>query len=161
MKGIFFLAILFLFASCKQNDKNDSVENSVNDFTSSDGTITLVNPVMRPGAKGMNSAIFLSIVNNSDKTDTLYSAESSKADLVQVHETFKVTEDKMGMRHAEKIRIQANSTLELKPGGYHIMLIDLNEDVTLGEKVEAKLLFENAGTVEFSAVVTDLINISK
>ena len=162
MKKILLLSvILFLFISCRQKDKIETKDDSVIEFISSDGTITVVNSVMRPAAKGMNSAIFLEIKNNSKEADTLFSAESNVAELVEIHETFRVNKDKMGMRHVENVVIQHDSIVKLKPGSYHIMLITLYEDATIGNEVRAKLLFKNAGEIEFTAQVKDLLNISK
>ena len=151
-----FLAVLFLFVCCKQNVKIESIENSVLEFNSSDGTITLVHPVMRPSAKGMNSAIYLTIINNSSITDTLYSVESDIAELVEVHETYRVKKDKMGMRHIDEISIPPESVFALRPGSYHVMLIDLYEDVTLGNEINAQLIFKHAGKVEFKAQVKNI-----
>lgn len=156
MKIVLFFAALFLFVCCNQNDKIESNENSSLEFSSADGTITLFDPVMRPSAKGMNGAIFLTIKNNSSNTDTLYSVESDIAELVEIHETYKVSKDKMGMRHVNEISIPSESVFVLKPGSYHIMLIDLNEDVLLGKEIKAKLIFRNAGKIEFTTQVKNL-----
>lgn len=155
-KIVLFLAVLFLFVCCNQNDKIKSNKIPVIEFTSSDGTIALFDPILRPSAKGMNSAIFLTIKNNSPNADTLYSVESDIAELVEVHETYKVNKDKMGMRHVDEIPIPSESVFLLKPGGYHIMLIDLNEDVLVGKNIKAKLVFKHAGKVEFTAQVKNL-----
>lgn len=155
-KILFFVTALFLFVCCNQNDKIESNENLALEFKSVDGTITLFDPVMRPSAKGMNSAIFLTIKNNSSNTDTLYSVESDIAELVEIHETYKVNKDKMGMRHVDEISIPSETVFLLKPGSYHIMLIDLIEDVLVGKEIKAKLIFKHAGKIEFTTEVKNL-----
>lgn len=153
---VLFVAALLFFVCCNQNDKIESNENSSLKFSSADGTITLLDPVMRPSAKGMNGAIFLTIKNNSSNTDTLYSVESDIAELVEIHETYKVNKDKMGMRHVNEISIPSESVFFLKPGSYHIMLIGLNEDVLLGKEIKAQLIFKHAGKIEFTTQVKNL-----
>ena len=161
MKKLLFLTVLlFLFFSCRQNDDIKTDKDSDYEFQSSDGTITIINPVMRPSAKGMNSAIFLSIKNNSLIADSLFSVESDIAELVEIHETFRVNKDKMGMRHVEHVVIQPDSIVMLEPGSYHIMLIDLYQDAVIGKEVKAILLFKHAGEITITAQVKDLLNIS-
>lgn len=160
MKYFIIFLLFVLVLSCQQDSTKEEKE-LLEKFTSNDGRIELVNPNARPAAKGMNSAIFVKIENVSDYEDTLYSAESSIAELVEVHETYKVTEDKMGMRHVEFLIIPAHSEVQLKPKSFHIMLIDLNEDLKIGSDIKAKLLFKKAGAIEITANVKDIMNNSK
>ena len=78
--------------------------------------------------------------------------------MVEIHET-SMDEGVMRMRKVSHIDIPANGSAKLKPGSYHIMLIDLYEDAILGKKVNAKLYFKNAGEIKFTAEVKDLLNI--
>ena len=110
------------------------------------------NAWLRPAAKGMNSAMYFKIVNNSSKPDTLYKAASSTAELVQIHETFKKN-GLMGMREVKFIVIKPHSTLTFKPGGYHVMFIKLKKDFKVKSKEEAELYFKNAGEIKVKAVV--------
>ena len=161
MKRLSFLLLissLALILSCDK-DNVESIDETVNEYYSNNKKITLINPVMRPSAKGMNSAIYLSVRNNTSSIDTLYGVETDIAELVEIHETFRVNKDKMGMRHVNQVEIQPDTKFELRPGSYHIMLIDLYEDAILGKKVNAKLLFKNAGEIKFTAEVKDLLNI--
>ncbi len=160
MKNYLILLLFVLVLSCQQDSTKEEKE-LLSKFTSNDGSIELVNPNARPAAKGMNSAIFVKIKNVSDHEDTIYSAESSIAELVEVHETYKVTEEKMGMRHVEFLIIPAHSEVLLKPRSFHIMLIDLNEDLKIGSDVKVKLIFKKAGAVEITASVKDVMNNSK
>jgi len=107
---------------------------------------------VRPAAKGMNTAFYFNIENNSNKADTILSVNSSAAKLVQMHETFK-KDGMMGMRHIEAIPVSANSTLEFKPGGYHVMVMNLKEDLKNGASVEFTLHFKYAGDVTVKAPV--------
>lgn len=107
---------------------------------------------LRPAAKGMNSAMYFEIVNNSDKPDTLYKAASSAAELVQIHETFKKN-GLMGMREVKYVVVKPHSTLKFQPGGYHVMFIKLKKDLKVKSKQEAVLYFKNEGMIKVKAVV--------
>ena len=54
----------------------------------------------------------------------------------------------MKMRHLPKgLEIKPGETVELKPGGYHIMFMDLREGLKQGQTVKGTLQFEKAGAV--------------
>ncbi len=59
----------------------------------------------------------------------------------------------MGMRKIDKLEIPAGGKVELKPGGYHILLIELTRELKVGDKVEITLTFEKAGDVKVTAEV--------
>ena len=48
----------------------------------------------------------------------------------------------------EGLAVPAGGNAELKPGGVHLMLLDLKSPLKQGEKVKATLMFEQAGRVE-------------
>ena len=57
----------------------------------------------------------------------------------------------MVMQQVDHIHLHAGEPVELKPGGYHIMLIDLVAPLEVGTTIQITLIFENAGeiTLEF------------
>ena len=52
----------------------------------------------------------------------------------------------MKMEEVSKITIPANSKISLKPGGLHIMMIGLKDDLKEGQEIEVKLIFDNKET---------------
>ncbi len=72
----------------------------------------------------------------------LVKVESPVAGLVEIH-SMAVKNGVMEMRAVDAVEIVANKTTELKPGGYHIMLMKLNKTITVGDKVPLTLTFEN------------------
>lgn len=110
----------------------------------------------RPAVKYANSALYFVIVNNSTKTDTLLDAESKIAEEIEVHESFKKDNDKMGMRPAGKLAINPKSEFEFKPGGFHVMLLGVTKDLKIGDKIEVLLLFKNKGKIKIKAEVRDM-----
>lgn len=107
---------------------------------------------IRPGAQGMNTAIYFTINNSGDSADTLYNAKCDISKVVEVHETYK-TGDMMGMRKTHFVLINAKSSFSFKPGGHHVMLIDLKKKVRVGERYSCTLFFKKAGEVKVNAEV--------
>ncbi|MFC4297242.1 copper chaperone PCu(A)C [Castellaniella hirudinis] len=96
----------------------------------------------------------------SSATDSaLVQADSPVAKHVEIHE-MTMEHDVMKMRQVDRLTLPAGHAVELKPGGYHIMLIDLKEQVQEGSHVPLTLTFENADgkreTVDVSAPVRAL-----
>ena len=84
--------------------------------------------------------------NNSGVADSLIKAESSVAEINEIHENIIDPDDgKMMMRKIKSITVPANGTVALEPKGMHIMLIKLKEPLTLGESFPLTLTFEKAG----------------
>ena len=109
---------------------------------------------IRPAGAGMNSALYCKIVNESDKADTLYKVTFEDADMVMMHESYKKG-DMMGMRMVDYIVIKPHSTFELKPGGFHIMLMMLKKDLKENDKKEFELYFKSGIKIKEKAVVKD------
>ena len=73
----------------------------------------------------------------------LVEVRSPVAGIVEVHE-MRLEGDVMRMRAAPVLPLPAGQTVELKPGGYHVMLMDLNGPVKAGDAVPLTLVFEGA-----------------
>ena len=92
-------------------------------------------------------AAYLTIENAGSEPDRLVGASSPAAKSVEIHE---MVDDGGTMRMrplADGLAIPANATTALEPGGYHIMLIGLVEDLTEGDIYDLTLTFERAGDV--------------
>ena len=116
--------------------------------------IEIKDPWLRPGAVGMNTAMYFEIVNKGEQADTLYMVKSNLANIVELHETFK-KDDMMGMRKIDYVVIKADSSFKFQPGGNHVMLIDLKKKLKVGDTGEATLFFKKEGTVKVKAVVKE------
>jgi copper(I)-binding protein len=91
---------------------------------------------------------FLKITNTGAAPDRLISASSPAADMVQVHE-MKMDGNIMRMRELEKgIEIPPGATVELRPGGFHIMFMGLKAPFAKDAKVPLTLVFEKAGSID-------------
>ncbi|NBB47339.1 DUF1775 domain-containing protein [Rhizobium sp. CRIBSB] len=91
---------------------------------------------------------FITITNKGGEADKLVSATSAQAGEVQLHE-MAMEGDVMKMRQlTEGIVIPAGETVELKPGGLHLMFYKVAEPFKEGATVNVTLTFEKAGAVD-------------
>lgn len=100
----------------------------------------------------VNSAIFMTIKNTGNDTRTLISASSSVATKVELHTVIK-TDGMMKMREVDTIEIPKNQDVMLKPGGLHIMLLDLTQPLKEKEFIDVTLNFKNGDREQFKAPV--------
>lgn len=126
-------------------------------FSSPSDKVKIKDPWMRVGAQGQATGLFFKIENNSDKADTLYKVEFAPAGLVQIHETYDAGNDMMGMREVGQLVIPAKSTVELKPGSYHVMLMKLKQDIKKGYVGECTLYFKGAGKIVIKAEAKEMM----
>ena len=91
--------------------------------------------------------VYLSIVNQSDRSDRLLSVRSSICSVAEIHKTT-MDGDRMRMMSIQGgVEIPAGETTEFAPGGLHIMLINLHHDLLTDEHYELVLVFEEAGEI--------------
>jgi copper(I)-binding protein len=103
-----------------------------------------------PGAK--IAAGYLTIRNASKTPDKLVAAASPAAEKVETHVTVKEG-DIFRMREVKGYDIPAGGALELKPGGSHLMLVNVRAPLKEGDKVPLTLRFEHAGEVKTELTV--------
>lgn len=95
-----------------------------------------------------NGAVFGYLINLSAEADTLLSATSDVAEFVEVHESSVGDDDVMRMQPlADGLMIAPHNYTQLQPGGYHIMLINLQQALEDGSTFDITLVFESAGEV--------------
>jgi copper(I)-binding protein len=113
------------------------------------GALTIKDPWARATPKG--AAVgggYVTIVNNGSEADRLMSASLADAGRVEVHE-MSMAGGIMKMRPvAEGVEIKQGETVALKPGGYHMMFLNLRNPLVQGEMVDGTLVFQKAGTVQ-------------
>ncbi len=114
--------------------------------------LAIRNAAVGVAAQGMSSAAFFRIVNNSEEADTLYGVRAGFAEMAQLHESFR-KDGMVGMRPVKFVVIPAKSSFYFKHGGYHIMLMNVIEDLKSGDKVKLELLFKRAGVITVEAAV--------
>lgn len=91
---------------------------------------------------------YLSIENTGSAADRLVSVSAPFAARAEIHE-MAVKDGIMTMRPMEKgVEVPAGGKVEFKPGGYHIMFMELKQPLKQGETMKGTLTFEKAGSVD-------------
>ncbi len=101
-------------------------------------------------------AFYLTIKNTGTTADTLVGVKSTACGMAELHETV----DKNGMMSmqpiaGQKIEVPAGGTVELKPGGMHVMCMMKKADFATGTKLPLTLVFEKSGEMKFDADIRD------
>lgn len=105
----------------------------------------------RPGAPVAGG--FMTITNTTAQDDRLIGAHSAVAGTMQIHETA-MADGVMKMREmADGLPIPAGKSVALKPGGYHVMFMDLKQPLVQGETIDVTLVFQRSGEVDAPLVV--------
>ena len=95
----------------------------------------------------------------SSETAALLTASSPVAGVVEIH-TMKMEDGVMKMRALPKLDLPAGKAVKLAPGGNHVMLMDLKQQMKKGDVVPITLKIEGADkkvqTLEIKAEVRDL-----
>ena len=96
---------------------------------------------------------YLVLKNTGTTPDRLIAVKSPAADRVEIHE-MKMDGNIMRMREVEKgIEIPPGATVELKPGGFHVMFMGLKAPFAKEAKVPLTLVFEKAGSIDVDLMV--------
>jgi copper(I)-binding protein len=142
------LAILVLSATLTIS-AHDAVAE---DFTL--GTIQVGKPWMRATPKGAAVAgAYLTITNKGSAPDRLVGGSSAVAGRFEVH-SMVMEQGVAKMRPVTGgLEIKPGETVELKPGSFHVMLMDLKGPVEKGQKIKGTLQFEKAGKVDIEYTV--------
>jgi copper(I)-binding protein len=160
---IFLAASLLALAaaSCGDNGGNEqgaapsptSAEQQAPELGSASlGQLEISDAFVRAAPAGDVSALYFTVTNDGDADDALVGAHVDIAGAAQLHET--VTENNQSMmRPVERIDVPAGGEAVLEPGGYHVMLMDLKEELREGERTKVVLEFEKAGSVTLEVPV--------
>ena len=111
---------------------------------SSEDEITVNNAWMRPTTQGENGAVYFVLQNHSAITDELLSASANVAESVEIHESSMIEgTDVMQMQQIFSVPLDRGSEIAFEPGGLHVMLVNINRSLAVGENVELNLHFRN------------------
>jgi periplasmic copper chaperone A len=108
----------------------------------------------RPGAEGDNSAAYMNITNEGDEDLVLTGASSDVANAVEVHES-SMEDGMMQMEEIPEVVIEAGETAVLEPGGFHVMMMNLQRDLEPDDTFELTLHFEDLDDIELEVTVNE------
>ncbi len=118
----------------------------------SDG-IAVLDAWARPGFRGDNSAVYLTINNQNNQGDGLIGANSDVAGGAEIHLSSMDAAGTMTMERQDLVVIPAKDSIELAPGGLHIMLVILGKDLSVGDTFPVTLEFQRAGDITIEVEV--------
>ena len=102
------------------------------------------------------TAAYMVIENRGNEDDRLLKVVSRVSDYAEIHATSVDEKGVAKMKKIEAIAIPAGKVVEIKPGGYHIMLIGLRKPLKEGYKVALNLQFEKSGIIKVQAEVKSM-----
>ncbi|MBU3560313.1 copper chaperone PCu(A)C [Polynucleobacter hallstattensis] len=111
------------------------------------GSVQIENAYTRATVPGQQVAGGFMKIENKGAADQLISASSPVAGEVQLHE-MAMEGNVMRMRQVKEVVVPAGGAVELKPGGLHLMFMNIKAPLAAGETVPVKLKFAKAGEVE-------------
>ena len=119
------------------------------------GDIQIRHPWSRATPPGASVAVaYMEIRNTGKQADRLLSVTSAVAQRVEMHLTEREGEV-MKMREVKTFDIPARERYTLRPGGAHMMLVDLKQPLKKGERFAMRLCFERAGELEIELEVQE------
>lgn len=117
------------------------------------GEIVVVDPYVRLVPQGVPTTGAFMLIRNTGSTDRkLLRIDSPIARSVELHNHIN-DNGVMRMRPVKEIELKAKGQAELKPGSYHVMLIDLTKVLQEGEKVPMTLLFDDGSSEKIDVAV--------
>jgi hypothetical protein len=104
----------------------------------------------------LNTAAFLTILNDTTDDISLVGVNSTVAKGVEIHR-HSHSNGVMQMRQVKAVDIASGDQFMFSPGGYHIMLIGLQRPLIHGDKVDLELVFSSGAKVMLTTVVRSVL----
>jgi copper(I)-binding protein len=117
------------------------------------GALQIGHPWTRATPKGASvGGGYMKITNTGTSSDRLIGGTVPIASRFEVHE-MSMDNGVMRMRLLKDgLEIKPGQTVELKPGSFHAMFVDMKEPIKEGDRVKGTLVFEKAGQIEVEYV---------
>jgi copper(I)-binding protein len=119
-------------------------------------SVVTVSDARIPQPAGPNGAAYMMLANDGDGNDRLVGVETDVARSVEIHEST-LDDGVMSMRQVDGIDLPAGGRILLEPGGLHVMLVDVDPNLAVGDTVALTLTFEGAGRRTVDAEIVPLV----
>lgn len=106
--------------------------------------ISVSQPWARATPAGAKVGAAYMTIASTGAADALIAVSTPKAGRSELHNHI-MKGDVMEMRKVDRIDVPAGGKAELKPSGYHLMLMELKEPIVAGETLKIELTFDKAG----------------
>lgn len=151
--GVLLTAAVLALSGCAATDSTTAAVDTT-PATAAD-SVTISDAWVKAAESGMSGA-FGTLTNSGTEDVNVVSAATTASSMMELHETVENSSGEMMMRQKEGgFVIPAGGSLELAPGGNHIMLMNLVEPLMAGAEVSFTLTFSDGSSVEFTAPVKD------
>jgi copper(I)-binding protein len=121
--------------------------------TAQGATVTVRDAWVRPPLPSKNdTALYMTIENKSTSARSVVSVMAEEAKMAEMHDTM-MDGKMMKMTDLKKIDVPASGSVELKPNGKHIMLMDLKTKPAVGDMITGTLKLDDGTMVPFKAEV--------
>ncbi len=151
---VLFVALVMVAAQCGSGSNQESAAPAAEE--SSGAKIMVMEPWSRPSPMmAGNGVIYMTLMNNGNSADVLLGVETDIAETAELHET-KMENDVMKMSPLANIKVPASGSAALEPGGMHVMLINLKQELVSGEKIAFTLNFEKSGPMTVEAEIREM-----
>lgn len=120
-------------------------------------TVHVASPYARampPGSPA--SAVFLTLHNGGGSDTALVAARSDAADSVELH-THVEADGMMQMRQVDRVALPAGQQVVLQPGGDHVMLIGLRQDLAPGAELALTLVYADGSELALTVPVLEIM----
>ena len=118
------------------------------------GELEVTHPYATPSRPGQpNGAAWFGVVNSGDAADRIVDVRANVGKHTEIHD-MTMENDIMRMFRVDGVDVPAHSTVQMGDGNkLHIMFMELNEPLKLGDKFTLDVVFEKAGVVPVEVIV--------
>ncbi len=100
-----------------------------------------------------SGSVYMTIENDGDQDDTLTSAISDEAEMTMIHQTVREENIAKMIHVMGGIDLPKGKRIKLEPGGYHLMLMGIEKNLTLNDRIRITLSFKNNENIEISPII--------
>lgn len=112
-------------------------------------------PWARPAFENGNTAVYLLIHNHSNVADELLSASTDIAEVTEIHKSEVDANGVMQMNLQDSVPLPVDAEIHFEPGGLHIMLTGVKQDLNVGDTFTLTLHFKIRPDITLSVHVMD------
>ncbi len=148
------LVLLFTLTACADEQPASDVPLPEEPPVPAD-TFAVVDAWAGVASEGGTTAGYFTIENGLARADTLQGVTADGMDRIEMHETYEREDGLRGMRPVEELVAPPGERVRFAPGGLHLMLINMERALAVGDSVEVTLSFAEHGAYPLTLPVRD------
>jgi len=162
IKRFSLISIFFLLTACGQESNTPPSTESEASHPKTEATeissteVAISNAWVRQPAPGQKIGAAYMTLTSPQVSKLVYAEAKGVAGTVEIH-SMTMNDGVMKMRMLDALTLEPNTPKELAPGGFHLMLFDLEKPLVAGEEVTFRLCFEDSsGTITHQNVTAPI-----